>query len=69
MGNRNIYSFSFKKSEKELKEFALTHEGFSEYIKGLIKIDKEKSENIFTDEEINEINRIIEKKLKEKRCP
>ncbi|MDU4075016.1 MAG: hypothetical protein E7H79_13400 [Clostridium perfringens] len=69
MENRNVYSVSFKRSEKELKEFALNHEGFSEYIKGLIKSDKEKAENIFTDEEIKEINRLIEKKLKEKMCP
>ncbi|BDU81142.1 hypothetical protein [Clostridium perfringens] len=66
---RNVYSVSFKKSEKELKEFALTHDEFSKYIKELIKLDKEKSESIFTDEEIKEINRLIEKKLKEKRCP
>ncbi|EGT3601440.1 hypothetical protein KS664_002954 [Clostridium perfringens] len=69
MENRNVYSVSFKRSEKELKEFALTHEGFSEYIKELIKSDKEKTENIFSDEEIKEINRLIEKKLKEKWCP
>ncbi|KXA13358.1 hypothetical protein [Clostridium perfringens] len=69
MENRNVYSVSFKRSEKELKEFALTHEGFSEYIKELIKHDKEKTENIFSDEEIKEINRLIEKKLKEKWCP
>ncbi|XZN23000.1 hypothetical protein ACSW9P_12620 [Clostridium perfringens] len=69
MENRNVYSVSFKRSEKELKEFALTHEGFSEYIKGLIKSDKERAENIFTDEEIKEINRLIENKLKEKRYP
>ncbi len=66
---RNVYSVSFKKSEKELKEFVLTHDEFSKYIKGLIKLDKEKAENIFTDEEIKEINRLIEKKLKEKKCP
>lgn len=69
MENRNVYSVSFKRSEKELKEFALTHEGFSEYIKELIKSDKEKTENIFSDEEIKEINRLIEKKLKENWCP
>ncbi|WP_300261568.1 hypothetical protein [Clostridium sp.] len=66
---RNVYSVSFKKTEKELKEFALTHEGFSEYIKGLIRLDKEKVDNIFNDEEIKEINRLIEKKLKKKKCP
>lgn len=66
---RNVYSVSFKKSEKELKEFPLTHDEFSKYIKGLIKLDKEKAESIFTDEEIKEINRLIEKKLKEKKCP
>ena len=44
MENRNVYSVSFKRSEKELKEFALTHEGFSEYIKRLIKLDKERAE-------------------------
>ena len=60
---RLVYSVSFKKSEKKLMIFALSHESFSEYIKTLIKEDKEKSDKIFTDEERVEIERIVEEKL------
>lgn len=45
--------------------FALSHDSFSEYVKTLIKEDKEKSDKIFTDEERAEIERIIEQKIKE----
>lgn len=45
--------------------FALSHDSFSEYIKTLIKEDKEKSDNIFTEEERAEIERIIEQKIRE----
>lgn len=54
-----IQSVSFKKSEKKLLEFALSHSGFSEYIKDLIKDDKERKEKIFTEEERAEIKRMI----------
>ncbi len=51
--------------------FALSHDSFSEYIKTLIKEDRERSENIFTDEERAEIERIeieriVEQKIEEK---
>lgn len=46
--------------------FALEHDSFSEYIKNLIKEDKERVEKIFTEEERREIERIVEKKLKDK---
>lgn len=62
---RLVYSVSFKKSERKLMIFALEHDSFSEYIKLLIKEDKERKEKIFTEEERKEIERIIEQKLKE----
>jgi Arc/MetJ-type ribon-helix-helix transcriptional regulator len=62
---RLVYSVSFKKSERKLMIFALSHESFSEYIKTLIKADKERRNNIFTDEERAEIERIIEMKIGE----
>lgn len=43
--------------------FALSHDSFSEYIKTLIKEDKERREKIFTDEERSEIERIVEQKI------
>ena len=46
--------------------FALSHDSFSEYIKTLIKEDRERSEKIFTDEERAEIERIVEQKIEEK---
>ncbi len=45
--------------------FALSQDSFSEYIKTLIKEDKERKEKIFTDEERAEIERIVKQKLKE----
>ncbi|MDI9218155.1 hypothetical protein [Clostridium tertium] len=62
---RLVYSVSFKKSERKLMIFALSHESFSEYIKTLVKDDKERRNNIFTDEERAEIERIIEMKIGE----
>lgn len=62
---RFVYSVSFKKSERELIIFALSHDSFSEYIKILIKEDKERKEKIFTEEERAEIERIVEQKIKE----
>ncbi|UFH65805.1 hypothetical protein KQH81_04510 [Clostridium cadaveris] len=62
---RFIHSVSFKKSEKKLIIFALSHNGFSEYIKNLIKEDMKRNEKVFTDEERAEIERIIEVKFKE----
>ena len=62
---RLVYSVSFKKSERKLMIFALSNDSFSEYIKTLIKEDKERKEKIFTEEERAEIERIVEKKLKE----
>lgn len=47
--------------------FALSHDSFSEYIKTLIKEDKERKDNIFTDEERAEIERIIEQKIREEK--
>ena len=47
--------------------FALSHDSFSEYIKTLIKEDKERKEKIFTDEERAEIERIIEQKIREEK--
>lgn len=46
--------------------YALSHESFSEYIKNLIKEDKERNDKVFTDKERAEIERIIDKKLKTK---
>ena len=63
---RLVYSVSFKKSERKLMIFALSHDSFSEYIKTLIKEDKDRKENIFTDEERAEIERIVEQKIEEK---
>ncbi|CAM2078501.1 hypothetical protein [Clostridium cuniculi] len=62
---RLVYSVSFKKSERKLMIFALEHDSFSEYIKLLIKEDKERKEKIFTEEERAEIERIVKQKLKE----
>lgn len=62
---RFIHSVSFKKSEKKLIIFALSHNGFSEYIKKLIKEDMKRNEKVFTDKERAEIERIIEVKFKE----
>ena len=45
--------------------FALSHDSFSEYIKRLIKEDKERKEKIFTEEERAEIERIVEQKIEE----
>ena len=45
--------------------FALSHDSFSEYIKTLIKEDKERKEGVFTDEERAEIERIVEQKIRE----
>ncbi|MBS6502201.1 MAG: hypothetical protein KH415_11325 [Clostridium sp.] len=64
---RLVYSISFKRSERKLMIFALSHDGFSEYIKTLIKEDKERNEKIFTDEERAEIERIIEQKIREEK--
>ncbi len=64
---RLVYSISFKKSERKLMIFALSHDSFSEYIKTLIKEDKERNEKIFTDEERAEIERIIEQKIREEK--
>ncbi|MDU2674230.1 MAG: hypothetical protein E7C50_00430 [Clostridium sp.] len=64
---RLVYSISFKKSERKLMIFALSHDSFSEYIKTLIKEDKERKDKIFTDEERAEIERIIEQKIKEEK--
>lgn len=47
--------------------FALSHDSFSEYIKTLIREDKERNEKIFTDEERAEIERIIEQKIREEK--
>lgn len=63
---RFVYSVSFKKTEKKLMIYALSHESFSEYIKNLIKEDKERNDKVFTDKERAEIERIIDKKLKTK---
>lgn len=60
---RLVYSVSFKKSERKIMIFALSHDSFSEYIKTLIKEDKERREKIFTDEERSEIERIVEQKI------
>ncbi|MDQ0149612.1 hypothetical protein ACFO6R_16110 [Eubacterium multiforme] len=66
---RAIYSVSFKKSEKKLLEYAIIrsykYNGFSEYIKILILKDREKMEHIFTDDELEEIEIIVRKILKE----
>ena len=62
---RTVYSVSFKKSERKLMIYALSHVSFSEYIKNLIKEDKERNDKFFTDEEREEIERIIIEKLKE----
>jgi len=62
---RLVYSVSFKKSERKLMIFALSHDSFSEYIKTLIKEDKERKEKIFTDEERAEIESMIEQKIRE----
>lgn len=62
---RLVYSVSFKKSERKLMIFALSHDSFSEYIKELIKEDKERNNKIFTDEERAEIERIVGQKLEE----
>ena len=64
---RLVYSVSFKKSERKLMIFALSHDSFSEYIKTLIKEDRERSEKIFTDEERAEIERIVEQKIREEK--
>ncbi len=61
---RLVYSISFKKSERKLMIFALSHDSFSEYIKTLIKEDKERKDKIFTDEERAEIERIVEQKIR-----
>lgn len=63
---RFVYSVSFKKTEKKLMIYALSHDSFSEYVKTLIKEDKERNDKVFTDEERAEIERIIEKKLNQK---
>ena len=44
--------------------YALSHVSFSEYIKNLIKEDKERNDKLFTAEERAEIERIIIEKLK-----
>lgn len=44
--------------------YALSNENFSEYIKTLIKEDKERKEKIFTDKERAEIERIVDNKFK-----
>jgi len=62
---RLVYSVSFKKSERKLMIFALSHDSFSEYIKTLIKEDKDRKEKIFTDEERAEIESMIEQKIRE----
>ena len=62
---RLVYSVSFKKSEQKLMTYALSHVSFSEYIKNLIKEDKERNDKLFTDEEREEIERIVIEKLKE----
>lgn len=64
---RLVYSVSFKKSERQLMIFALSNDSFSQYIKKLIKEDKERKEKIFTDEERKEIERIIEQKIREEK--
>ena len=64
---RLVYSVSFKESERKLMIFALSQDSFSEYIKTLIKEDKERKEKIFTDEERAEIERIIEQKIREEK--
>lgn len=58
-----IHSVSFKKSEKDIYKHAMEKESFSEYIKLLIKEDLEKRNNIFTEEEIQEIKRIIKAEM------
>lgn len=63
---RFVYSVSFKKTEKKLMIYALSHDSFSEYVKTLIKEDKERNDKVFTDEESAEIERIIDKKLNQK---
>lgn len=63
---RFVYSVSFKKTEKKLMIYALSHDSFSEYVKTLIKEDKERNDKVFTDEERAEIERIIDKKLNQK---
>lgn len=59
-----VHSVSFKKSEKELMKFALSHDGFSEYIKCLIEEDRDRCENIFTRDEIVEIKRMLREEIK-----
>ena len=63
---RFVYSVSFKKTEKKLMIYALSHDSFSEYVKTLMKEDKERNDKVFTDEERAEIERIIDKKLNQK---
>ena len=68
---RLVHAISFKKSEKKLLKYAIKrsykYNGFSEYIKVLILQDKEKLENIFTKEEREEIIRIVEEIVKNKK--
>lgn len=49
-----IHSVSFRKSENEIHDYATKNYNFSEYVKGLIKKDYDKSMNIFTEEERKE---------------
>ena len=61
-----INSVSFRKSENEIHDYATKNYNFSEYVKGLIKKDYEKSMNIFTEEEREEIRRIAKEGIGEK---
>lgn len=54
-----IHSVSFKESEEYMRKYANDKEDFSAYIKSLIKKDIDKSNNIFTEDEKEEIKRIV----------
>lgn len=59
----NIKSVSFKNSENDIYNYAMKQERFSEYIKKLIRLDKDKTENLFTKEEREEIEKIVHKAI------
>ena len=61
-----INSVSFRKSENEIHDYATKNYNFSEYVKGLIKKDYDKSMNIFTEDEKEEIRRIAKEVIEEK---
>ncbi|ABQ23642.1 hypothetical protein [Clostridium kluyveri] len=60
MAASRVKSVSFKDSEKDLLEFAEKKGDFSNYVKKLIKEDKEKGYK-FTEQQKEEIIRLIQK--------